>query len=56
MPVYFLIRGRNGLDLDGRVSGEKLGRVNREESVTRIYCKIQYIFFNKKENNYLSTS
>jgi hypothetical protein len=34
----FPTRDRKGVDLDGRGHGEKLGGVERRETVIRIYC------------------
>lgn len=36
MPVYFLMRGRKGMDLYGRGGGKDLREVRRGETLIRI--------------------
>lgn len=48
MSVYFVMRARKGVDLDGRESEENLRGVVGGETIIRMYGK--YIFNKRKIN------
>ena len=48
MPVCFLMRDRKCIDPDGRRGVEKLGGIQRRETIIKIYCIEKSIF--KKTN------
>lgn len=60
MPICFLIKDRMGIYPGERIGGKDLGRVEREETIVRIYDKQKKkSIFNKIKNNngthYVST-
>lgn len=42
MPVYFVMRARKGVDLDGKEGGENLRGVVGGETIIRVYGKTYF--------------
>lgn len=42
------MRGKKGMDLEGKRGGEELGGVEEGETVIRVYCMVKQSIFNKR--------